>query len=265
MLGQESHARSGRIDPAAEPYPAHWYIEDEEKVAQARPHYLRATRIVALLLGWKARTGRDVQAGSELALRWDESNPGAGVDPDVYVVEPPPPEGDAVTSLKLWQTGHFPPLLCVEIVSPSRPGKDYTPDRYALSGVGELWVFDPDSRRAQDHGRAVPHPGVAARRRGELPARLRGRRPRLLDGDSTDGSSRSTRGERWASRTIRRGTRWWLTLEEMERASKEAERAAKEDALRAVDAERSAKEAERAAKNRLAEKLRALGIDPDAA
>jgi hypothetical protein len=53
------------------------------------------------------------------------------------------------------------------------------------------------------------------------------------------------------------GTSWWRTEEEAERAAKEAERAAKE-------VERAAKEAAQQRAERLAEKLRALGVDPDA-
>jgi Uma2 family endonuclease len=104
-----------------EPYPPDWYIEDEETVPESRRHHLRSTRVEGLLLGWTMRMGRNAQVGSNLALRWDEAHPGVGVDPDVYVVEPPPPEGDDVTSLRIWESGHYPPLLAVEVVSPSRP------------------------------------------------------------------------------------------------------------------------------------------------
>jgi hypothetical protein len=47
--------------------------------------------------------------------------------------------------LRLWEEGHFPPLLAVEVVSESRTGKDYSvlQDKYAASGVRELWMLDP--------------------------------------------------------------------------------------------------------------------------
>lgn len=76
-------------------------------------------------------------------MRWDEKHKNIGVDPDVYVVEPPPPEGDALTSILLWKEGHHAPALAIEVVSPGHPTKDYAPDRYAACGVGELWTFDP--------------------------------------------------------------------------------------------------------------------------
>jgi hypothetical protein len=47
--------------------------------------------------------------------------------------------------LRLWEAGHEPPWLAIEIVSPGHPYKDYldTPARCAACGVGELWVYDP--------------------------------------------------------------------------------------------------------------------------
>jgi Uma2 family endonuclease len=257
MLQVPAQRRGLRLRPEAEPYPESWFIEDDEKVPQSRPHHLRGSRLEGLLLGWKARTGRDVQVGRELALRWDEAFPGVGVDPDVYVVEPPPPEGDQVTSLRTWETGHAPPLLAVEIVSPTRPGKDYTssPDKYAASGTRELWVFDPE---------------LAGPRAQKGPFRIQ-----VWQRDDQDNFARVYAGEGpvyskaingWIfavddgrSLTIaddEAGTRWWMTPEEMERAGKEVAQVATAEA-------QAATEAERARAERLAERLRALGVDPD--
>ncbi len=67
-----------------------------------------------------------------------------GFDPDVYVVEPAPPEGEEVDWLLLWQPGHHPPSLAIEVVSRDNARKDTfsSPDKCAAAGVGELWVFD---------------------------------------------------------------------------------------------------------------------------
>ena len=100
-----------------------WTLSDAT-MPESRPHRQRAALVEQQLEGWARRSGRRMQVGANLAVRWDEQHPNVGVDPDVYVVEPPPPEGEEVQSLRLWEPGHEPLLLAVEIVS-SRPSKDY--------------------------------------------------------------------------------------------------------------------------------------------
>jgi len=216
------HRGRVRLDYEVTSYPPDWLIEDEEQVPESRPHDLRADRLRQLLLGWKQRTGRDVQIGRNIALRWDEQNPRVGVDPDVYVVEPPPPEGDELMSIRTWATGHAPPLLAVEIVSPSRPEKDYgqSPQKYAASGAFELWIFDPNLKGPTAHGG---------------PFRLQ-----MWRRDEDDHFSRVYAGEGpmyseavggWVLATKEgweltiaddaQGTRPWMTPEEQERAEKE--------------------------------------------
>ncbi|MDO9021243.1 MAG: Uma2 family endonuclease [Deltaproteobacteria bacterium] len=101
--------------------------------------------LVMVLSAWITRSGRDAMAGSNIALRWDRSKPSTGVDPDVYLVEPAPPKGEAEKSLCLWKEGHHAPRVAIEVVSAETADKDYHdgPARYAASGVRELWVFDP--------------------------------------------------------------------------------------------------------------------------
>jgi Uma2 family endonuclease len=233
------------------------WVLTEDKVPESRPHDLVAERLRDLLVAWAQRTGRRVAVCRNLAVRWDEARPAIGVDPDVCVLEPPPPQGDELMSLLLWDTGHFPPCLAVEIVSASRADKDYgqSPEKYAANGTRELWVFDPKMagpkayggpfrlqvwrRDADDDFQRVyagAGPVWSEAVQGWLFAVNEGRSLRLADDEA--------------------GTSWWMTGEEAERAAKEAERAAKE-------AERAAKEAERAVKERFAAKLRELGVDPD--
>lgn len=241
LAANTQHRRIGLLYQV-EPYPQSWMIEDDEKVPQSRPHHLRGNRLEQLLLGWKARTGRDVQVGRELALRWDEAHPQVGVDPDVYVVEPPPPEGDEVMSLKTWQTGHHPPLLAVEVVSKSRPGKDYSssPLKYAAAGARELWVFDPElvGPRAQEG----PFRIQVWRRDEE------GNFTRVYAGEGPVYAAAIDawvfavdEGRSLALADDEAGTRWWRTPEEAAHA----------------DAEEA-----RAHAARLEAKLRALGVDP---
>ena len=228
----------------------------EDAVPEARPHRRRSSELEQLLEGWATRSGVPMQVGANLAVRWDQEHPSIGVDPDVYVVSPPPPEGDEVTSLRLWEPGHAPPLLAIEVVGPSHPTKDYAiaPDKYAASGTRELWVFDPELAGPRAYGGpfrlqiwcrdeqgsfvrvyAGPGPVRSGVVGGWLFAVDEGRRLRIADD--------------------RDGTSWWMTPTETERAAKEAERRAKEAALAATEAalalaetERGAKEEERRAK-----------------
>lgn len=117
----------------------------EENVPESALHDEIILLLVELLKAWARRSARDVRVGRNLALRWDRALPRVGVDPDVYVVEPAPPEGDDTTSLCTWKRGHVAPRVAVEVVSETTAEKDYAegPEKYAASGTGELWVFDP--------------------------------------------------------------------------------------------------------------------------
>src|SRR5262249_2385131 len=91
------------------------------------------------------RTRMDAQVARNLAVRFSRENPKVGIDPDLCLISPRTPEGDSLESLRLWEPGHHPPMLAIELVSESHPRKDYVsaPDRYAAGGCKELWVFDP--------------------------------------------------------------------------------------------------------------------------
>lgn len=205
----------------------------EDQVPESSAHDRVSDLLKYLLIAWAARMGRNAKIGRNLALRWDEEHPQVGVDPDVYVVEPPPPEEDGdLTSLRLWEDGHHPPLLAIEIVSASRADKDYgaSPAKYAASGTRELWVFDPKlagpkerngpfrlqvwTRDEDDVFQRVyagPGPVWSPAVQGWLFAVDEGRSLRIASDEA--------------------GTEWWMTGEE-------AERAAKDEALRAAARER---------------------------
>ncbi|MGK3989134.1 Uma2 family endonuclease [Sorangium sp. So ce136] len=121
---------------------------------ESRPHNLLSERIRSLLLGWAARAGRNVKSGRTLAIRWNRQHPQLGVDPDVYLVELPPPEGDVVRSLLLWRDGHVAPRLAVEIVNTEHPTKNYVVEtqKYVACGVEELWALDPLLEGPRAHG-----------------------------------------------------------------------------------------------------------------
>ena len=77
-----------------------------------------------------------------------------GLDPDVSVLQPRPPGGESLASLRTWLPGHVAPKLAIEVASESNPNKDYAqaPDKYAASGTEELWIFDPLLVGPRAHG-----------------------------------------------------------------------------------------------------------------
>lgn len=249
------------------------WVLTEDKVPESRRHDRGSEAVFDLLDAWVQRTGQDAVVCRNLAVRWDENRPAIGVDPDVCVISPPPPEdedGD-VLSLRLWETGHFPPVLAIEIVSASRADKDYeqSPAKYASNGTQELWVLDP--KMAGPKARGGPH---------RLQVWRRDEQGDFLRVHAGDGPVWSDAVHAWLfvvneGRSLRiaddeAGTSWWMTREEEERAAKDKERAAKDKERSEKEKERSEKEKERAAKEealhkaeRLAQKLRELGIDPD--
>jgi Putative restriction endonuclease len=209
-----------------------WTLEDDQ-VPESRPHDQVAERLCHLLTHRMKQTGQHVCVGRNLAIRFDEDHPRAGVDPDVYVLDPPPPDSEELTSLRLWETGHFPPRLAVEIVSTSRPDKDYSesPDKYAACGAEELWVFDP---KLAGRGRDGPHRLQLWRGGEDGFTRIYAGEGPFFSPTTGGWVFAVNEGHALAIADDEAGTAWWMTGEEAERAAKEAERAAKEDALRRV-------------------------------
>jgi Uma2 family endonuclease len=231
----------------------------EGTVPEARAHDLTVELVRALLAHW-ARTARPrAQVGSNLAVGWDEARPQIGVDPDVYLVDPAPPEGDDVTGLRLSEPGHEAPLVAVEVVSASHPTKDYVaaPEKYAECGAQELWVFDPLLAGPRAHG--GPH-------RLQLWVREGGSLVQVYRGD---GPVRSPavggwlvaveEGSRLRLADDREGTHWWPTGEEAERADKEAALAQKDAAVALAASERREKDAALARIVELEARLRERG------
>lgn len=220
------------------------WVLPEEPVPESSLHDLASDLLKLLLLAWVARMGRLAHVGRNLGVHWDKDRPAIGVAPDIVVLDPAPPEGELdLTSLQLWREGHHPPVLAVEIVSSSRPAKDYvtSPERYAASGTQELWIFDP--RLVGPKRSGGPH-RIQVWRRGDDDSF-----ERIYAGDGPVFSPAVggwlfvvREGHLLRIAEDEAGTRWWMTEAEAERAAKEAERAAKEEALRKLEAERAAKE-----------------------
>ena len=206
------------------------WVLPEEPVPESPLHSQAVDLTQALLLHWVARTGLDALIATNLAFRWIEARPKVGLDPDVCLVEPAPPPGSK--ALCTWRAGHHPPRLAVEVVSEGHPYKDYAlaPEKYAASGVGELWVFDPELVGPRAQG--GPHRIQVWTRSSD------GAFERAYAGDGPAFSPTLNawlfavdEGQRHRIAEDRAGSRWWSTEAEAERAAKEAERAAKEAAL----------------------------------
>jgi len=214
----------------------------EETMPESVVHDQAVELLKALLAVWAARAGGMVVRN--LAVRWDEARPSVGVDPDVAVLEPPPPDASELRSVRTWIPGHTAPVLAIEVVSETNPHKDYAiaPDKYAASGTGELWIFDPLLSGPTAHGgpwrlqvwRRREDGDFARVQAGEGPAWSPLLGAWLVPTDE---------GRKLRIAEDEGATRFWRTAEEAERTAKEAERTAKEAERTAKEAERTAKEA----------------------
>jgi Putative restriction endonuclease len=240
------------------------WVLPEGTVPESIPHDAVAQRLKLLLEVWAARLARPATVARNLAVRWLETSPSVGIDPDVCVLDPPPPGVNELGSLCLWKPGHAPPTICFEVVSRNHPHKDYSEiqDRYALVGTRELVVFDPFLAGPKSLGGPLLLQVWRRDRFGVL--------ERVHAGDSPAASE--TLGA-WLIPTTttleiaddREGNRRWLNWEELavaeqaaterERAEKERERAEKEHERAEKERERAEKERERAARLELERRI----------
>jgi Uma2 family endonuclease len=209
----------------------------EVPVPESQTHDQSLDLLKALLLAWIARTGASALVARNLAVRWDEARPSVGLDPDLCLIVPRPPDAEALTSLCTWLPGHPAPILAIEIVSASHPYKDYVlaPEKYAACGVRELWVFDPGLEGPKVAG--GPHRIQIWRRTGDDFVRV-------YAGEGPGASEivpawlfATSDGQRLRLSDDAAGTRWWRTGEEDARAQLAAERAEARAQIEALEAE----------------------------
>jgi Uma2 family endonuclease len=126
----------------------------EEDMPETAWHDAIIDVLKLILREWATRVQARALVAGNLALRWNPARWKVGVDPDVSVYVPPPPDGEDTSSVCTWEPGHHPPRVAVEVVSRSTAAKDYVtgPDQYAASGTAELWVFDPKRFGPRAHG-----------------------------------------------------------------------------------------------------------------
>lgn len=174
--------------------------------------------------------------------------------PDVFVVLDAIEERER-KSWVVWQENGRTPDVVIELLSPSTEREDRGRKMQIYAGlkVAEYYLFDPHDLRLEgyrlEHGAYVP---MARRPDGDLDCRALGLRLGVAPGDhrrlpgpwlrwkQTDGSMLLTGDE--------------LADQERSRADQERSRA---------EQERSRADQERSRAERLAERLRALGLNPD--
>ena len=201
-----------------------WVLEDDATMPESREHEQASALLKDILRAWIARLGRDALAGGNLALRWDRAHPKVGVDPDVYLVEPAPPDA-RLQSLRTWVKGHHAPRVAVEVVSAGTAQKDYAegPAKYAASGTRELWIFDPEGHGRGTMGESWVLQVWRRTRAGAFRREYAGDGPAYSDELAawlvvTDEAARLRVADDEA------GARLWPTEAEVERAAKESER-----------------------------------------
>jgi hypothetical protein len=229
------------------------WVLPEGTVPESIPHDAAAHRLKLLLDAWVARNSVPRTIARNLAIRWLEAAPRIGIDPDVCVLDPPPPGVNELGSLCLWKAGHVPPTICFEVVSRNHPHKDYAElqDRYAFIKARELVVFDPLLAGPQILGGPVLLQLWRRDAFGMLERVHAGDQPVLSEVLGAWLVPTSTTLEIAADRE---GSERWPTWEDQaiaERAEKERERAEKER-------ERAEKERERAARLEVEQRLAAL-------
>jgi hypothetical protein len=93
-----------------------WAIPENWPVPQSIPHSIAVRHLASVLNQWASGAGRLLFVAESLAVRWLEERPQIGIDPDLCLLDPPPPDVLEFTSLRLWKPGHQAPQLCIEIV-----------------------------------------------------------------------------------------------------------------------------------------------------
>ena len=218
--------------PAGPPTDDAWVLPEED-MPESNPHRDDVRELEQLLLAFVARSARNALVAANLGCRWDPQRPQIGLDPDVAILEPPPPEGAEIECLRTWVPGHVPPRFALEVVSGSNPQKDYeeAPTKYALLGTRELVVFDPRGHGSPAHG--GPHLLQIWRRDEAANAMVR-----VHAGEGPAWSEELsawlivTPGRRLRFADDAEGTRPWLTAAEAEAEARKQAESALLDALR---------------------------------
>lgn len=183
----------------------------------------------------------DVLVAADNLIYPAEGNPRLCTAPDVYVAFGRPPGHRS--SYKVWEEGHTFPQVIFEVLSPGNSHQEMNAKMafYRRYGVEEYYIIDPDNNgvevRVRDGRRFPDVDDVAAFVSPRLGIRFRWE----SDGELT---------------ILRPDGTPFRSFQQLDQLRREAERAAAEAQRRA--------EAEKGRADKLAAKLRELGVDPDA-
>jgi Putative restriction endonuclease len=198
----------------------------EEKVGQDTLQMAILELLRPLVERWFMLLGKPTFVGADQFIYYKLHDPTKCVAPDIYVL-PRVPVGRRIKTWKVWKTGIV-PSLAIEVVATDNADKDYreAPERYAELGVDELIIFDPDHELSEDR--------VRWQRYRKLPRRG------FVAVESTNADRLRSRVLGCFLRVVGEGDNARLRLgagpsgDDLFPTEAEAERAAKEQALRRV-------------------------------
>ncbi|MBN9520939.1 Uma2 family endonuclease [bacterium] len=246
------------------PLPTNEIVYPESDGEPMGENSLQIKWILALLLGFERhyQDRPDVLVAADMFWYPVEGRPDVATAPDVMIAFGRP-KGER-SSYKQWEEGGVAPQVVIEVLSPSntyhKRGK--LARFYARHGVEEFYEYDPGARELTMRLRTGRRLGPIVSAHGHTSARL-GVRFEVSPGEELrvvgpDGSPFPHFNEIVGERTAHQEQ---LLVERRKVA--EAERRAAAEARKA-EQERVKAAEERAGRERLAAKLRELGIDPDA-
>lgn len=256
-----------------------FFLADDDNMAEGAVHDRARQHFRDALETHEAQAGVDSAVYVNMAWRPDAEFRTRGVDPDVMLVRPAPPNAERIRSLRAWAPGHTAPLLAFEVVSKETRLKDYEieQERYRLAKVRELIVFDPERLGPRREGGPFAVQVWRRLRNGRFVRRYAGEGPvesavlgawLIVEGlllriaDDAEGkrpwptSAERERGAKILA-MVRADTEQKRAQDERERAEVERERAEAEHERAEVERERAEGERERAEVER-AEKVSAL-------
>jgi Uma2 family endonuclease len=209
----------------------------------------------------------DVFVAGDLLWYPVEGNPKVCQAPDALVVFGRPKGYRG--SYKQWEEGGIAPQVVFEVRSPNNRSEEMTRKAlfYQRHGVEEYYLYDPEEGtfsgwlREGDDLREIPQPiGWTSPRLG-VRFELDGLDLRIMRPDGRLFRSYPELVEDWERERARAEQE--RTRAEQERTRAEQERTRAEQERTRAEQERTRAEQERTRADRLAERLRALGIDPD--
>lgn len=125
---------------------ARWRLPEEHEMSATRTQTRNQRRLIPSLERLLQEQGKDWLVSCEQLMQLREGDQRIGVRPDAYVL-PCRPKDDTFDGWPAYLPGVPAPVFALEVVSVTNWEKDYVeaPTKYALLGVEELVLFDPQA------------------------------------------------------------------------------------------------------------------------